>query len=148
VGLIVAWISTLAPEAGASSVLRFYLFRLSDSMTPLGVSLVGLQFVFGLRQSSRRAFWCWLTAIALLSLYDLSNQVRHVPGLSQPTAATIPRSPRNIAHADWLGVCRWAANNTPQGSVFITPRASYTFKWFTRLKNTADSGRGEVVNWK
>jgi hypothetical protein len=32
--------------------------------------------------------------------------------------------------------------------VFITPRASYTFKWHTRRPGVADSGRGETANWK
>lgn len=132
----------------ASGVLRFYWFRLSDSMTPLGVSLVGLQYLVSLRTTQKvAARWC-LAALVALATYDLASQLRHVPFLSSAPEATIPRADKNVILDDWRKACNWAAQNTPPTAVFITPRASYTFKWYTRRPGVADSGRSETANWK
>jgi hypothetical protein len=132
----------------ASLLLRFYWFRLADCLTPLGVSLVGLQFVVSLQSTRKVAARWWLAALLAISAYDLVSQVRHVPALSSAPEATVPRADKNVVSKDWRAACEWAAQNTPPGSVFITPRASYTFKWYTRQHNAADSGRGETANWK
>jgi hypothetical protein len=146
-GLALACLSQFGRDH-AAWLLRFYWFRLSDCMIPLGVSLVGLQYLVA-RQSTQRitARW-WLAGLLTLAAWDLVSQSRHVPGLSTLPEATIPRSDRNVIYEDWRSVCRWAADNTPPGTVFITPRTSYTFKWYTRLPDRSDSGRGETANWK
>jgi hypothetical protein len=41
---------------------------------------------------------------------------------------------------NWVRVCRWIADNTPQDALFLTPRKQQTFKWY--------AGRAEFVNWK
>jgi hypothetical protein len=45
-----------------------------------------------------------------------------------------------LDHGDWMAACAWAANHTPANTIFLTPRASQTFKWY--------AGRGEVAIWK
>lgn len=132
----------------AALLLRFYWFRLSDCLTALGVSLVGLQYLVSLRATRRIAARWWLAALVTVAAYDLASQVRHVPGLSSAQEATIPRADKNVVYQDWRAACDWAADNTPPGTVFITPRASYTFKWYTRRQGVAESGRGETANWK
>jgi hypothetical protein len=147
VGLGLACWSKYAPDS-AALVLRFYWFRMSDCLTPLGVALVGLQFLLQLRATKTIAARWWLVGLLLISANDFALQLRHVPGLSTLPEATIPRADKNVVYEDWRKACDWAAENTPTGSVFITPRASYTFKWYTRRPGVADSGRGETANWK
>jgi len=48
-----------------------------------------------------------------------------------------PLPPR---YEDWLAVCQWIKENTPEDSLWLTPRYQQTFKWY--------AGRAEVVNWK
>lgn len=43
-------------------------------------------------------------------------------------------------YVDWLAVCHWIQENTPENSLWLTPRNQQTFKWY--------AGRAEVVNWK
>ncbi|MCC7084162.1 MAG: hypothetical protein IT427_04035 [Pirellulales bacterium] len=129
-------------------LLRLYWFRLADCLVPLGVALVGIQYFISLQAARRVTARWWLAALIALSAYDLASQAHHVPGLSPSLDASIPRSASNLVYADWRDVCNWAAENTPPGMVFITPRISYTFKWYTRRPGVTDSGRGEVINWK
>lgn len=43
-------------------------------------------------------------------------------------------------YLDWLAVCEWIREQTPEDSLWFTPRYQQTFKWYT--------SRAEVVNWK
>ncbi len=147
VGFMLACWSRFSPDF-ASLLLRFYWFRLSDCMVPLGISLVGLQYLVSLQTTRKIAARWWLAGLLILSTIDLASHTRHVPWLSSRPEATIPRSDRNVVYEDWRKVCDWVAENTPPGSVFITPRTSYTFKWHTRRHETANSGRSEAANWK
>jgi hypothetical protein len=119
-------------------LLRFYWFRLSDCMTPLGASIVGLQYLVSLQVTRKVSARWWLAGLIVLSVYDASLQVRHVPGLSSSTEATIPRADKNVVYQDWRDACSWAAEHTPPGAGV----------WYTRRQGIAESGRGETANWK
>jgi hypothetical protein len=43
-------------------------------------------------------------------------------------------------YIDWLAACEWINENTPQDSLWLTPRYQQSFKWH--------AARAEVVNWK
>ena len=130
-----------APDT-AAALLRFYWFRLSDVMVPLGVSLVGMQCLLGTLRSRPLAGRCWLAGLIAAVGFDLAAQVPHLPLNSVISALPVatPRSDKNLPYDDWREVCRWAAANTPADALFITPRMSGTFRWY--------AGRGEVATWK
>jgi hypothetical protein len=125
----------------ACNVLRYYWFRMADIMVPLGVALVGLQYVAtGLARHRVRQRW-WLAVLVAVSVFDLAKQTAHLPAPLNPYASVVPARPdERMVYEDWLAVCRWAAENTPPGTLFLTPRSSVTFKWH--------SGRDEVVTMK
>ena len=148
-GFVLAWLAAVAPQT-AASLLRFYWSRLSDIVAPLGTVLVGLQFLLGFDRrdalARRSANWMFAGLIAL-SMYDLSNQVRHFPWLPESLGRVTPRGERFIgfpdklaAYDDWRDICRGIAENTPRDAIFMTPVRSSTFKWF--------AGRGEIGTWK
>ncbi len=43
-------------------------------------------------------------------------------------------------YRDWLAVCAWIREETPEDSLWLTPRYQQTFPWYAL--------RAEVVNWK
>jgi hypothetical protein len=124
----------------AASVLKYYWFRMADIIVPLGVAIVGVQYVVEFIERTPKIGRWLLVALILLSLGDLASQTRHVPGLTTLAEAKAPKADRFVEHDDWVDVCRWAREHTPAGTVFITPRLSHTFCWY--------SDRGEVVTWK
>lgn len=134
-------LSRWAPDA-AAALLRFYWFRLSDVVVPLGVSLVGMQCLLGAMRLRPRAGRCWLAGLIVAVGFDLAAQVAHLPlnSVISSLSVAIPRSDKNMPFDDWREVCRWAAANTPADALFITPRMSSTFRWY--------AGRGEVATWK
>jgi hypothetical protein len=148
-------------ELRAARLLRYYWFRMSDSLVPVGVALA---IVAGLHklQASRPVVANWLTMAAILlaaanvaDIYYWRSQQR-LPGAilqPRPTADSWPRSwfqkdhPRAADsvsarewYRDWLGLCTWIEANTPAEAKFLTPREQQTFKWY--------AGRAEVANWK
>ncbi|HZZ28444.1 MAG TPA: DUF6798 domain-containing protein [Pirellulales bacterium] len=138
IGFVLSWTAAFAPHF-AASLLRFYWSRMSDVLTPLGVTLVGIKFAGEqLRGRKMAARWLYMGLLVLLA-FDLFKQVSHQPWLPSPVPS---RSDSVMVYNDWRDVCRWIAadEHTPPDAVFITPRNSNTFKWYT--------GRSEVVTWK
>lgn len=123
------------PEAVAGW-LRFYWFRLSDSMLPVGVALVGMAQVARLRPP-RVGVAGWLLACIVLAAigwrdYSIGHVLEPVPRADKPGKV--------IDHRDWRAACLWAGDHTPPDARFLTPRMAQTFKWH--------AGRAEVVTWK
>jgi len=118
-----------------ASLLRFYWFRTSDAILPLGVALGAVAVVrrfFEDRPRLRRALLsglCIAAAVHLLE-YDGSWRLQH----------RVPRAERAISVDDWRDVCHWIEQNTPSDAMLITPRYNQTFKWHT--------SRAEVATWK
>ncbi len=126
--------------ATCAAILRFYWFRLGDIMVPVAGAIVWLQFFSNLTiERPSMARWC-LVGLLAVSLVDLAIQWKHVPGLSPLQSARVPRGENPATYGDWREVGRWANEHTPPGTLFLTPRSSSTFKWY--------SGRDEVITWK
>jgi hypothetical protein len=119
----------------AAALLRFYWFRMSDVMVPLGVALLGVALVA--RWSTRRS-WQGNLAVGALVLLVAAHfgcmswwRQRHM----------YPPADATIANLDaWRQMCQWAAAETPADAVFLTPRTAQTFRWY--------AGRAEVVSRK
>ena len=119
----------------AASWLRFYWFRLSDAMVPMGVALAASRILWRWQQAHRPGFTIGLIAALMVVLVHMGQLLwqRHID----------PRPPADRTAADltaWREICDWAAAETPPETLFLTPRGSQTFRWY--------SGRGEVVTRK
>ncbi|HEY2826624.1 MAG TPA: DUF6798 domain-containing protein [Pirellulales bacterium] len=124
-------------------LLRFYWLRLSDILVPIGVSILGLRYLVVLFATRRMCAQWICVGLAALLLYDGYKQVRHIPPILDAEHFVTTRADRDDSLTDaedWRGVCRWANEHTPPGTVFLTPTNCSTFKWY--------SGRDEVATWK
>lgn len=118
-----------------ASLLRFYWFRTTDAILPLGVAMGLVPAVRALSATRPRlgqAFIAVLCIAAAVHLLEYGGTWRQQP---RP-----PRGERAVHLSDWRDVCQWVEENTPPDAVFITPRYNQTFKWHT--------GRAEVATWK
>jgi len=123
--------------AWAAGLLRFYWFRLADVMLPLSLSLISVAIVAQWRGQSHRMFAIGVAAAILAATFHLGDTVRFRLEYLAPRADwTLPR----VDLGDWRRVADWANQETPPGTVFLVPRLSQTFRWY--------SGRGEVVTRK
>jgi hypothetical protein len=136
VGGLIALTAAGRPELSAS-LLRYYWFRLSDAVVPLGVALgiVGW-LVATARLRPLRTSWGLGIVAGIAGLHLAGYAIdRLVP--------TRPRADKENKVADYVGwrhVTDWVAKHTPDDALFLTPRAQQTFNWHT--------GRSEVVTWK
>jgi hypothetical protein len=148
-------------QRGVAGLLRYYWFRMSDSLLPVGMSL-GLIWWLARWQRNWPGVGPWLLMAAILlaaaNVADVGywRSRQPLPGAIQQPRPTFdsaarwwhtpPRSADSQAvtavdwAADWKDVCRWIDENTPPEALFITPRDQQTFKWY--------AGRAEVVNRK
>ncbi|MEX0866069.1 MAG: DUF6798 domain-containing protein [Pirellulales bacterium] len=126
-------------ESAAAGILRYYLFRLSDVMVPLGTALLLCKALAVEQRRHRRTAQAVLALLVLLAGWHLGEALylRHGTIIS---AADSKLAKTNDQYLDWVDVCRAAADNTHPDSVFLTPMHNSTFKWY--------AGRSEVVNWK
>jgi hypothetical protein len=140
----------------AAKLLRYYWFRLSDSLLAFGAALAVIHEI-ARRQHSRPQWFGALVTVSILVVgADLTyamwsrNEMR-LPGAflqpkptqpriaTQPPALTPELPPREL-YVDWRNVCDWIERETPPDAKFLTPRRQQTFKWYAQ--------RPEVVNWK
>lgn len=147
VGLLIGLIPALDPEL-AAKLLRYYWFRLTDSVVPLVVAGLVVERLTSTQESTQvsRFFACLLLGVSLLlcvhSAYT-RGQLAVPPSAShQLLGIQSDASPerQRQTFSDWLAVCRWARLATPENEVFLTPRHQQSFKWYAE--------RAEVVNWK
>lgn len=135
IGCLLSMLAAWAPDV-AASLLRFYWFRLSDALVPLGVSLllIARATAPNIPATWRAAAFTLALAVSLLHLGDDSRQ-RLAPGAPRGD------SPAKVIHYDdWLAACAWVAANTPPDAIVLTPRMQQTFKWH--------AGRAEVATYK
>jgi hypothetical protein len=149
IGMAISLAAPFAPDMTAR-VLRFYWFRLSDVMVPVGVSLLTCSVLWQWQRSGAP----WLAAALALAMLGVGMHLgqvlwnRHLQPWPPADTAIVqvagwPRSWEEsglAAVADWRAVCQWAATDTPPDAVFLTPRLAHTFGWY--------AGRSEVVNRK
>ncbi len=131
-GIVAWWHPTWA-----AGLLRFYWFRLADVMVPLAVSLFFVAILAQWHRQQHPWFMTGLAAAILTATFHLGDTVRFRLEYLAPRADwTLPR----VDLDEWRQVAAWANQETPSGTVFLVPRLSQTFRWY--------SGRGEVVTRK
>lgn len=120
-----------------AALLRFYWFRLSDALVPLGAALAVSAALaranFALPTRRTRFVWGCLAIVGAGVAWQLLAVVR----------APFPRADalNKVAdHEAWREACRWIQKNTPADAIVLTPRTAQTFKWY--------AGRSEVATWK
>lgn len=129
-------------------LLRFYWFRLSDFAIPASVSLACcFVIVYWLEREKNvsRRLSCVLFVVCILLAGILMIRERHQPGIPYADLRSLPRHVDDDQHfreswQNWVKVCHWIRDNTPENSVFITPCQQQTFKWH--------ANRSEVYCWK
>lgn len=133
-GMLLAMTAPVAPDF-AAGVLRYYWFRMSDVMVPLGVALT---FTWMLTQWQHHAERVHAVALALaLVLTTLHFGDFIIMRRQRPW----PPADTSVVNLDeWRELCEWIATETPPEAVFLTPRLAQTFRWY--------AGRAEVANRK
>lgn len=132
------------PQSWAFSWLRLYWFRLSDFAVPTAITLtVAIHFSRAQLTGGRGA---WLVAAVALLVVACAWDVweRHQDRRPRADQAALPTyvEPRktNESFRNWVSVCDWCREHTPESAILITPADQQTFKWYAE--------RGEVVCWK
>jgi hypothetical protein len=133
-GIGISMMAGSYPEL-TTKLLRFYWFRMSDVIVPLGAALM-LGWLIGRERLTRLRIGNLLLVVAMFSCLahgaDVFMRRRNSPR---------PLADKNIAElADWRATCQWIDENLPEDALFLTPRAAPTFRWY--------AGRAEVANWK
>lgn len=153
-------VATLSEPTLAAKLLRYYWYRMTDFVTPLGF---GLSTVSWLSISIRN------TRVDQASWRE-NRRYRRVGGLFCVHAATLiaiivagshfgeliynRRQLKSTQHycaqadlrvpdlLDWIAACRWIASepSIPREAIFLTPRATQSFRWYAE--------RAEVVSNK
>ena len=148
-------------ELAAAPLLRYYWYRVSDAVVPIGASLAIVAAISRLQVSRPKlakgllVVAMGLAAVNVADIYYWRRQQR-LPGAvlqPRPTADAAARwwHSENAAQTsgeiaarqwlrDWRAVCTWISENTPIDAKFLTPREQQTFKWY--------AGRAEVATWK
>lgn len=140
----------------AAKLLRYYWFRLSDSLLAFGAAVAVIHEI-ARRQNSQPGAYAGLITLAIVAVgADLThtiftrNELR-LPGAflqPKPTQTRVANiappltkeSPPQQMFDHWRAVCEWIEQSTAQDARFLTPRRQQTFKWYAQ--------RPEVVNWK
>jgi uncharacterized protein DUF6798 len=134
IGMVIGMLAPWQPDL-AAGLLRFYWFRLSDVMVPLGMALTAGAILLRTQASMPRWHVVGLVLALVVAGVDLGRTIwwrQSYPG---------PPADVGIANLEaWQEMCRWAATETPPDAVFLTPRLAQTFRWY--------AGRGEVVSRK
>lgn len=145
-GVIVDQATLYVPQI-AAGMLKYYWFRLSDAVTPLGVALGwGVWYEHWRVSNPPRAAW-WLI-VCLLGV-TVGVVTEFWPHFRDPRPAAItmmePGDVEDIhggqaTYRDWLLVCHWIETHTSPKDVVFTPRQQQTFKWY--------ASRPEYFCWK
>jgi hypothetical protein len=123
-------------EALAARLLRFYWFRMSDVVVPMGVALAGTWLVAQSVASDPRRGLRWLAVVAAMVVF-------HVGALSERRVeGVMSYTDQGGSNPAWRKACQWVVESDviEPNARFITPMISQTFKWYT--------GRPEVGNFK
>jgi hypothetical protein len=134
VGMVVGLLVPLDGDL-AASLLRYYWFRMSDVMVPLGVAMTSCA-IFD-KWPPKRSAWraVALSAALVVAAGHLGETIgrRHLH--------PCPPADAGIANLEaWREMCAWIASETPADAVFLTPRLAQTFRWYAQ--------RAEVVSRK
>lgn len=141
-------IATYNHPAITAKWMRYYWYRMSDAVLPMGAALMLCAALARLALwRPIAAQWCLLAAMLLVGLNFGERVLRQQEDLrpradAQSLPAANPPDPAQDQqiYEDWRNVCVWIAENTEKDARFLTPRHQQTFKWY--------AGRSEVFNWK
>jgi hypothetical protein len=136
-GVVLCIAAEWAPN-WAAALLRYYWFRMSDSLLPLGVSLTLVRHALWLVKWKPRAGRVWMTACLLAAMWHVGRSA-----IERPFSIPPADGPNKVQdHVKWREACEWVARSgeIPPDARFLTPRTAQTFKWYAQ--------RAEVVNWK
>ncbi len=131
----------------AAALLRFYWFRMSDVMVPLGVAMLALaawQQLAEWRPDVGRWTVIAMAAVTAMVLAGIVNRERNdlrpkADRQSLPMSRYEAETTWDI-YEDWRRACRWIEESTEPDARFLTPRMQQTFKWY--------ASRSEVATWK
>lgn len=150
IGLAIDLTVGLAAPRMAAKVLRFYWFRWNDVALPMAISAVCVGLSYGAIVCVRERWQTQVSAaigtgIAVLLLLGFrfdENYNEQIPygERANLTSRFDTAEDQMKQYHDWLRVCRWIRENTPNDSLWLTPRRQQSFKWQT--------GRAELVSWK
>ncbi|MCE9548317.1 MAG: hypothetical protein K8T25_22820 [Planctomycetia bacterium] len=148
-----------------AAALKFYWFRLADAIVPVGAALAVVGFLeealrrdrvpgatpqpsvvqtsgalpqapLGRRSWRRNLAWAGLAAALMLAVAHLGLQTYDRWQNPIPLADR-RHTPTDALYADWLAICRVAAEQQPASAVFLTPRGAQTFKWYAGRAESA-----------
>lgn len=134
VGMLIAMLVPIAPDF-AASLLRFYWFRMSDVITPVGVALLSIEILERYQRTRPAMHTAGLVVVILFVAANLGETIAWRQRHLRPPADAYTEN----LH-DWQLLCDWVKENTPADAVFLTPRLTQTFRWYAE--------RAEVVNRK
>lgn len=131
----------------AAMWLRYYWFRLSDAMIPLGVALALCRWLEATRHREPSRWPIRLAATVLLVVAHAGwltwehQRDRRPPAVAQSNPrGAFSAAQLQVRYDAWRETCRWIEHKTPRDALFLTPRFQQTFKWYAQ--------RAEVVTWK
>lgn len=124
------------------SLLKFYPFRLFDSLLPLAVTVTVInafyQRFFAAEENAsatQTAHPRYLTTGIVLLCLGLITSVLYSAWISPPVHKLTARQ-----RSDWLDACHWIDQNAPESALFLTPIHQSDFKWYAQ--------RPEYVTYK
>lgn len=154
VGLVIDLFMSQPMPATASNLLRFYWFRWADVSVPLAGAVLLWLTAAGLparslHQTGTRILQSRGLFVAPLMLVSVGGGVyvatvvnaSPIPVADKLVVETTgPIAKETDRYQDWLAVCAWIRENTPEDSLWLTPKYQQSFKWHAQ--------RAEVVCWK
>lgn len=147
-GIAIGWWPHLATWAGlrltfpVESLLKFYPFRLADSLLPFGLAIVW---------AVRVTHTPWLDRFEWITLLALGFLAMFVP--SPLNSRDVDRRLDQPLRNDWNSLCVWIRDQTPSDALFVTPTFGWEFKWraeraeFFSPKDCPQDATG-IVEWK
>ncbi|MCA9214014.1 MAG: hypothetical protein KDB27_13170 [Planctomycetales bacterium] len=122
----------------AAQLLRFYWFRLSDVMVPIGCAVF---YCHLLRQLSGSTKQKWIVGVACcyVAWSVTAVSIKHHQA-NYPECDKQGRVRTVAQYHSWLNVCEWIKNNTKSDEVVFAPPNHQSFKW--------NAERAEIVTWK
>jgi hypothetical protein len=146
--------ATLGAHPRGASLLRFYWFRSTDVLVPLGVSLLGLAQLQQRYPTQPRRVVSVATVVGLLVLVAAASLVgqqwRQNMAQGNRQGAIWSDSQLN----DWIEMCDWIRQHTPRDALLLTPPDHQTFKWYAERselvtsKDVPQSAEALVEWWK
>ncbi len=147
--------ATMGRPDVAAALLRYYWFRPTDVMVPLGASLAIIAIIDRLKRCRGRLSQGCFVAAMLASTLSLGEAVYYRRLDRRPRAVSQTRpvhvrgdwrdvrpqlNTARVEYEDWRRMCRWVKENTQSDARFLTPNFQQTFKWY--------AGRSEVATRK